>query len=132
MDNIFTALYELIIGQQGLPELLHRAGAYSSVGSLMLTLSFFGMTVYYYVINHPRFNKWSHWLLTIGVISLINFLIAYFIADGVVWQSEGTVDGYIIQMITFGLANLIWTIVFSFLFSMCLKWGSRNAKYSPF
>ena len=133
MDNLFAALYELITGQNDLANMLYEESCfYFTTGAVTLLISLVGMAVYYYVINHPRFSRWFHWLLVVVVICLINFAFAYFMADGVVWRIHGTTAGYVMQIVTFGLANVAWTVVYCFVFSMCLKWGSRNVKYSPF
>lgn len=133
MNDFFAAIYELITGQDTeLSKLLYDGKTYFPVGLSMLLLSAIFMAVYYYAINHPRFNRWFHWLIVIGVVCLINFAIAYFMADGVVWDAFEKTDGYVTQIVTFATANAIWTIVFSFVFSILMKWRSSNAKHSPF
>lgn len=133
MNGFFAALYEIITSQETeLSKLLYDEKTYITVGISMLLLSAVGMAIYYYAINHPRFNRWFHWLLILVVVCLINFSIAYFMADGVVWNTYGTTNGYVTQMINFAIANAIWALIFSFLFSMLLKWKSTNAKHSPF
>ena len=134
MNDIFATLYELIRGQDSeLSKLLYDGGTYVPVGWLMLTFSLLGMVVYYYVFNHPKFNRWFHWLfLPVAIICLINFAIAYFMADGVVWDAFGKTDGYVSQIIGFACVNAFWTFIFSLIISMCIKWKSTNAKHSPF
>ena len=133
MNNFFANLYEIITGQNDLSNLLFQdEGVYITVGFLMPLMALIGTVVYYYVINHPSFNRWYHWLLMMVVICLINFGIAYAMADGIVFNTHGTVEGFIPQITTFGLTNVIWTLVAFIVFSFCIKWKSRNAKYSPF
>ena len=132
MNDLFSALYELITGQNELADLLFHEGTYFPAGMVMLILSASGMALYYYVINHPKFSRWIHWLLVVIVFCLINFIIAYAMADGIVYDEYGSTEGYVTQIVTFGFANVIWTVLFSFIFSLCMKWGSRNAKHSPF
>jgi len=133
MKVLFASLYELITGQNQLADMLFKAeGVYFTVGLVMILLSLVGMAIYYYAINHPKFCRWYHWLLAVIVICLINFSIAYAMADGVVFDTFGTTAGYVTQIVTFGFANTIWTFLFAFIFSMCIKWRSKNAKYSPF
>lgn len=133
MKDIFAALYELITGQgNNLAQLLYNEETYIPVGISMLLLSFISMAIYYFAINHPRFNRWFHWLIVVLIVCLINFAIAYFMADGVVYNTYGTVDNYVTQIINFAIANAIWTFIFSFIFSMIIKWKSSNAKHSPF
>lgn len=133
MNDFFAALYELITSQEtDLSKLLYDNKIYIPVGIVMLLLSLGGMVIYYYVINHPRFCRWYHWFLTAFVFCLVNFAVAYLMADGVVWDTYGTTDGFVLQIITFAFANAFWTLLFSFAFSMGVKWKSTNAKHSPF
>lgn len=133
MNEFFAALYELITSQETeLSKLLFDEKTYIPVGVSMLLLSALGMVIYYYAINHPRFNRWYHWLIVVIAVCLINFAIAYFMADGVVWNTYETTDGYVTQIVNFAIANFIWAFIFSFICSMIIKWKSTNAKHSPF
>jgi hypothetical protein len=133
MNDFFAALYELITSQgTELSKLLYDDNTYVPVGIFMLLLSIIGMVVFYYVINHPKFTRWYHWFLTVGVVCVINFIIAYFNADGVVWDAYESTNGYVNQIIIFAFANVFWTLVFSFIVSLIIKWKSTNAKHSPF
>ena len=133
MDAFFAALYELITGQSDLAFILYEEGGfYLTVGLLMSLLSLAGMALYYIVIDHPAYIRCFHWLLMMVVVGLINFAIAYFMADGVVFSIYGTTSGFVTQIITFGISNVVWTLVFSFVFSMCLKWKSNNCSHTPF
>ena len=137
MNEIFYQIYVLITGENELTSTLwnHNEGStFFMTGLIMLLLSLAGMAVYYYVINHPKFSRWLHWLLVVIVICLINFGIAYAMADGVVFDEygQGEIGKYTTQIVTFGFANAIWSFIFSFIFSLCIKWGSRNCNRSPF
>ena len=44
-------------------------------GFLALGIASLVMVVYYYIINHPRFNRWWHWLIMLGVVGVSNLLI---------------------------------------------------------
>jgi hypothetical protein len=133
MNDFFAFLYELITSQNtDLSKLLYDEQIYLYVGLFMVILSAIGPVVYYYLLNHPRYARWFHWLFMVGVISLSNFAIAYFKADGIVWDTFENTDGYTTQIVIFAFANVFWTLVFTFAFSMIIKWKSSNAKHSPF
>jgi hypothetical protein len=132
MNDFFAALYEFITGQgTELSKLLYDESVYSFVGVFMVIFSGIGMVIYYYVINHPRFARWFHWLIVVTIVCLINFAIAYFKADGIVYDTYGTSDDYITQMVTFAFANVILTIIAVGIISALIKWGSSNCKHSP-
>lgn len=110
--------------------------------SLILVLAF-----YYWPLNHPRFNRWWSWLIIMLCSSLINLFIGYAITvnhlnsgnigDCMMYTRDQ--NGEIItQLISesdcwmFGFANFIVSALFFLLLTLIFKWGSRNAKYSPF
>ena len=136
MNDLFSGLYELFGYVQDFSEDLYETGVNFPVGILMVLISAAGMAVYYYVVNHPKFNRWIHWLLVVGVLALINFGIAWAMSDGALFNYYFEVNQELpypaMDFVTYSLVNAIWSVVFSFIFSMCMKWGSTNAKHSPF
>ena len=136
MNNLFYWMYNLLGYIEGFSNDLETTGTYFPVGILMLIISAAGMAVYYYVINHPKFNRWFHWLLVVGVLALINFVIAWAMSDGALYNFYQDVNKDLpyptMNFITYALVNAIWTVVFSFVFSICMKWGSNSCRYSPF
>lgn len=96
--------------------------------------------IYYYLINHPRFNKWWHWGIMLLIVGVLNFLIgaiktlseldAGHISDCLVYGSNGGVSASNLWM--FGLANLLVSVIFFILLSIGLKWWSTNCKRTPF
>jgi len=133
MNDLFAPLYELITGQGAdLSQLAYNNGTYVPVGIIMLLISVIGMALYYYAINHPKFNRWYHWFFAVVVLCLINFGIAWAMADGLIYKEHGDTDGYLTEIVTFSIANAVWTFVFSFIFSLCMKWKSSCCKRTPF
>lgn len=122
------------------------ANIYNSVGLIVLLVSLFFVLLYYYILNHPRFNKWWSWLIVLLVNGTINLFIGYAwaatdyldgnIADNLMYarNEEGEIVSYLITSSDcwgFGIANFFIAILFFTLLSCCLKWGSRNCKHSP-
>lgn len=96
--------------------------------------------IYYYVINHPRFNKWWSWLLMLVLVGSINLftgaimtsndLAAGNIGECLINGANGGI--YATNCWMFGLANFFVSAIFFIIFSICLKWWSTNCKYTPF
>lgn len=109
-------------------------------GLIALSISLAIMLIYYYVINHPRFNKWWSWVLMLLLVGISNFAIAI----GRLWDEYYTVgtaecliaggNGGIDRntVIGFGFANFIVSALFFIIFSIGLKWWSTNCKRTPF
>ena len=133
MNDFFVFFYESFGYIEGFSKDLFDSGVYVTIGFLMLAISAAGVLAYYYLINHPRFNRWFYWLIVILVLASINFSIAWAMSDGIIWELYYKVIPYPSSyFVTFSIINALWSIFFSFVFSMAFKWRSRNCKYSPF
>lgn len=88
--------------------------------------------VYYLVLNHPRLNRWFHWLVANVIASLGTAIFVYLRAKDTVMNArvseKVSINEYIILVvIAFVSAFVIFTLV-----SLLIKWVSTNCKYSPF
>lgn len=115
---------------------------YNSIGLYTLIISAIFMVLYYYVLNHPRFNKPWHWLIVAAINSVVALFLGYWqslseLQNGRIAQSllyDG--DGYALISTSncwgFGVANMFVAFIFFFVLSLLFHWWSSNAKYSPF
>jgi hypothetical protein len=134
MAGFFEMLYE------GLPHAkifyirnfsadMHSADAYASIGIAMLLSSFIMEALYYYVLsNYKNWYKTRNWLLWLVTIGIINFVIAILAAKSAVGGNNYGFSYYL----RFAMVNLFWALVFSFIFSMILKFKSTTASRTPF
>jgi len=119
----------------------------NSIGLIALSISLAFVIIYYYAINHPRFNRWWSWLIMFLSSSTINFFIGYAItfrdfSNGSIGDCLMFIkdeNGQIISKLInesdcwmFGVTNFIVSALFFIALTFILKWGSRNSKYSPF
>lgn len=118
---------------------------YFPIGLTMLLVTTVLCITYYYVINHPRLNKWWHWIIAAAIVAMINLLIGGIwtfnhLATGLVpdcLRFEVLPDGSILEHITgyhcwmFGLANGIVAFIWFFILSIIVKRWSRNCKHTP-
>lgn len=157
MGNFFGNIYYLFVGLFGqhLSDYLWGYNCtttafdapvvYAPIG-LTMTLVTLGLcVVYYFVLNHPRFNKWWHWLLSAACVFVLNLLIGGIwvdnhlqsgrIPDCLLYTQDG--DGGQIQNIfdsncwMFGLANAIVSFILFFVVSIIVKRWSRNCRHTP-
>jgi hypothetical protein len=109
-------------------------------GFIALAIALVIVVIYYYGINHPRFNKWWSWLLMLLLVGLSNLFIGALMTSGDLAAGEigdclinGENGGiYDSNCWMFGLANFIVSVLFFIIFSVGLKWWSTNCKRSPF
>jgi len=158
MKNLFGDIYcwfEPLFGQNlaehlwgyNCETLAYERNAFNTIGLITLAISFLIVMIYYYGINHPRFNRWWSWLIILGITGTINLFIGYYwtatdfhygyIGDCLMYVRDA--DGVIISHLIhesdcwkFGVANFIVSIGFFTILSFIFKWWSTNCKRSPF
>lgn len=109
-------------------------------GFIALGIALFFVLLYYYVINHPRFNRWWSWLIVLLIVSSANLFIGAGMTLGDL--GAGNIEECIINgenggiyestCWMFGIANFLVSAIFFILFSIGLKWWSTNCKRTPF
>ena len=112
-----------------------KINIFSLVGIITLIITIVLCFAYYYLINHPRFNRWWSWLIVLITAAVINFGIAFGLTfsdnlnDNI---SSDIADISYFNCLGFGFTNVIVSSLYFVIISLIIKWGSRNAKYSPF
>lgn len=138
MNGFIANLYELfgLANQGNFSNDMYNNGFYSPLLLFMIISVIVISIVYYYVINHPRLNRWWCWLLFNVGTAVLNFVFMW------VYAADSMVAYYAMQQMEspynwinyfyLSVVSFSWTVVFFFLFSFIIKWGSRNCKHSPF
>ncbi|MDR2424938.1 MAG: hypothetical protein LBD59_09485 [Prevotellaceae bacterium] len=135
MNDFFAFLYETLSYLNTFSDDMYNTNAYVPTGLSSVAISLAGMTIYYYLINHPRLNRWFHWFGMSLILAVINFGIAWIMSDKALfalYSEQGQEMPYGYEIFTFSLINAVWTLVFNFVFSMIIKWWSRNCDHTPF
>ena len=137
MKGFFANLYELF----GLAYLgyfsndMYSEGFYIPIGMVMFASIIVIGILYYYVINHPRWNRWFWWLSIGIVLAIANSIIAWVMADSMLmkyYYNYGGMPYGIAEILPFSVIAGCLTLFFFFIFSFIIKWWSRNCKHSPF
>lgn len=148
MNDLFASLYELFLrlGFYNDDLAMHLYGydcstggfdgknLYGPIGLIMFFGSILAAVIFYYVINHPRFNKWFHWLLVLGINAVIQFLVAY------IWLRDDLKLGKICEELIvykediagFSFSNLFLSVFFFTIASLIMRWWSKNCSCTPF
>lgn len=157
MGNLFGNIYYWFVNLFG--EYLHSflwgydcqtnsweaTNHYLMIGWVMLLTTLLLFAIYYYWLNHPRFNKWWHWLIVGLGAFVINLLFArgcanYYLADGLIPDCllyTTQPNGEVIQNIysyhcwMFGVANGIISFVLFGIVSIIGKRWSINCRHTP-
>ena len=129
-----SPLAELLSGYDSATETVQGANQFASIGMVTLAIALVFMLLYYYVFNHPRFNRWWSWLIVLVLTGITNLFAGF--GWTFKYSKMANVDAtdfvYAVNCWGFGFANFIVSALWFILFSLAFKWWSRNCKYSPF
>ena len=92
--------------------------------------------VYYYILNHPRFNKVWHWLITLGALAVGIFIWSRgLVMSDIAGVSSHPVDPALNvsndNALMIGVYNAVLSSIFFLFFSIIGRFGSKNCKNSP-
>jgi hypothetical protein len=128
MNEIFSPLYEFFYYNVPFSDSVYDESIYAQLGLISFILSLFLVLTFYYWIKRPRFSRWYHWSLILGINFIINIALGFviprnkFISLGLDYENE---------FYFFSLINGIISVLFFVIFSFCLRWWSINAKGTP-
>ncbi len=125
-----------------------KANQFNTTGLVMIAISLTVVLLFYYAINHPRFNRWWSWLLVLLANAGLNFIYAWqltlsdfntnSISDDLMYVRDVATNEIITQKITmynciyFGIVNAIVATLAFVIFSFLFRWWSRNCSTCPF
>jgi len=138
-NNLADYLYGAICNEYG-EKTFEGSNQYKMYGFIALGIAFVVMIAYYYVINHPRFNRLISWLMMLLLVAVSNLIIGAVMTLGDL--STGNIGAcllsgesggiYASDCWMFGLANFFVSAIFFIVFSFIFKWWSTNCKRVPF
>ena len=138
MEGFIANLYELFGGAclGHFSTDMYNNGFYLPIFIIMVAAIFLVACVYYYLVNHPRVNRWYHWLVFNLGTGITNFIVTWIVSHNKIETFYATQGMYSphdwTNYLILSLIALLWSFVFYFLFSFIIKWGSRNCKHTPF
>jgi magnesium-transporting ATPase (P-type) len=135
MNDFFSSWYELLTYFEGFSDDMYNQNLYITIGLCMTLIPVVALAVYYYAVNSVRFSKWWHWLLLVTVLCAVNFGIAYGTSSNelaYLYEQQNKALPYGVEFVSFSLINALWTFAVSFVWSMIIKWGSKNCRRTPF
>lgn len=152
MDNLFGSIYcwfESLFGLTladylwGLSSPLSTTNQFISVGLWMFGISLVIVLLYYYVVDHPKLCSWWGWGICLVVNAVVNFIVGW------QWVLSDQYEGLMVEidpstnmevplnitasnLLAFGTANAILSILTFVIISLCVKWWSKNCSSAPF
>jgi len=135
MNDFFASWYELLAYFEGFSDDMYNQNLYITIGLCMVLIPVGVLAIYYYAVNSVRFAKKWHWLLLVVVLCAISFVIAYTTSYNelsYLYEQQNKELPYGTEFVSFSLVNVLWTFVVAFIWSMIIKWGSKNCRRTPF
>jgi len=136
MNDFFAALYEgfhplNLFYIQDFSNDMYGSGAYVTIGLIMIFSSFVFESLYYYFLSsYGSLYKRIFWFIWLLVIAVINFVVAFYYST-VELENMGVKYGFT-EHFNFSVVNVLWAVIFSFVFSLLLKTKSIKGSRTPF
>lgn len=99
---------------------------YSLVGIIVVIVTWAIAAIYYYVINSVKFDRWYHWLATLGVVAVLTPVVDYFVTSSIL---EG--KDYGSAIVSFELHNILFAAIMFVIASFSMRWWSSNCRHTP-
>ena len=119
-------LYEAVYQVNGFSDFMFNNGAYGTVAAITIAMAWGGATIYYYVINSVKFDRWYHWLAMLGIVSVLTPVVCFIVVDRLL---EGM--DYATAAFTFELYNVLFTALTFVIASFSMRWWSSNCRHTP-
>ena len=138
MEGFIANLYELwgLINLGNFSNDMFNNGFYLPIFIIMVATVVVVNLVFYYLVNHPRINRWYHWLFFNLGTGMINFVVTWIVSNDKMisfYAMQGMASPYDwTNYLILSLIAFLWSFIFYFLCSFIVKWGSRNCKHTPF
>ena len=92
--------------------------------------------VFYYILNHPRFNRLGHWFITLLILAVGIFvwsrgLVMADLSGASMHPIDPALNVSADNAMMFGVYNAVLSAVFFFFFSLIGRFGSKNCKNTP-
>lgn len=131
INDFFATIYEIIYFQDFSPAMF-SLGLYGPAGITTFLVVFLLVGLYYLPYGSPRFNKWFHWLGLCAIAALLSSVITQ--NRIIVTFARGGVSDYVSNepYLWFFLWNFFLGFVLAFLYSLSIKYFSRNCSSTPF
>lgn len=135
MDTLFSTIYFYtngLYGQELDNYLYDTVPGYIHVGLAMVVLSVITTILFYYMLKPVR-HQMSIWFGCLSLNAILNMAVALWYTNTPLINNEidESEAWTILDTFGFGIANIIWSVIFVFVFSLLFKWWSP-AKYIPF
>jgi len=134
INTYYIAIYSFFINlfsNTQFSQNLMALNLYQDIGLVSSFLTILFLLLFYFIINHPRFNEKKHWFFVMFINALIIIMVTFFWVYTVFQQTKG-IDTNILDILGFSIINAIISSIFFVALSCYLKRFSINCSTTPF
>ena len=95
---------------------MYNENLYLVVAVITAAVAWGGAALFYYVVNSVSFSRWYHWLLTLGVSSVLTTVACYAFSS---------------QLVGFCLIDFLAAVALFVVASFAMRWWSSNCRHTP-
>lgn len=123
-----TPLFESLYYERAFSDAMYNGGLYFIVSVVTVLMAWVLAGIYYYVVNSVSFSRWYHWLVVLGVASVLTPVVSYIICNNSL-SAEGY--DFSAQLFSFAMVNLAVEAVLFTIVSFSIRWWSSNCRHTP-
>ena len=152
MGNFFGSIYcwfenffgiELADYLWGYSSPYSETNSFIGIGLWTLAISAAVVVLFYYVIDHPRFNTWWAWLIVLVTNAALNLALGVswvwadyvggkMVKEGEIPNEEIALNIWPSDLWAFGVSNMFISVLFFLVLTFLLKEKSKNCSSTPF
>ena len=126
MNDFFATIYELgsVFYLGDFSDVVYDNNLYMPVGIVLSISSLVGMLIYYYIINHPRYARWYHWLGCAATVGVINAGYAYWTILSkleIIYAEVDETVPFSTEFFSFSVVDFLWTLIFCLVVTMLIN-----------
>jgi hypothetical protein len=101
---------------------------YQTVGLIIVAMALLGNLFYYYLLDHPRWQRWYHWLIITAVVDFVVTIVVGYVVKNDLDSINLFFSG---EYVGFFFFNLFFFLAISFLWTFVVRWGSKSCYKTP-
>ncbi len=126
---IFPApVFELGYYEREFSNEMYNENLYFIVAVVSAVVAWGAAALFYYIINSVSFSRWYHWLIMLGVASVLAPIINYIYPNNIF--SDLGYD-FSARLFSFCVIDFVVTAILFIIASFAMRWWSANCRHTP-
>lgn len=123
-----TPIFENLYYEREFSNEMYNQNLYLVVAVVTALIAWAAAGIYYYAINSVSFSRWYHWLIVLGVASVLAPTINYIYPNSI-FSGDGL--DFSAQLFSFCVMDFVVEAVLFIVASFSIRWWSSNCRHTP-